>query len=152
MPCSSGAAWGSDPEPNRDQKIIIEHRTVSEPAHVPPYQPYTHMPCTDTRDNPREDNRILQGKLTSTINLLEQSQYRVKYLEACLCALINETLLQMGQAHMDQIFKYAEENGKVNLKEFWEQHKSEDIERLKSDLEGYSEHEKALLLGLLQKK
>ncbi len=107
------------------------------------------MPCYDSRNEP---SYILEEKLKSANEELTKSHQRVKYLEASLCALINETIRAVGEEKMNLIFDHAATNGEIDLKEFWQQHREEDIERLKSDLEGYSDHEKTLLLTLLQKK
>lgn len=152
MPCSSGAAWGSDPKPNRDQKIIIEHRTVSEPVHVPPYQPYAHMPCNsgpDRVDEIVEQNRILGEQMKSTANILGEEQRKNRYLEACLCALINEMIREVGSQKTDEILMNAGERGQIDIFDFWEEHRAKDISRLENDLKRYSDHEMALLLELL---
>ena len=117
------------------------------------------MPCNSDERNwhghgePREDLRIPPPNVDNVThdNLLDKIQLREikdknRFLEAALCALFNE--LEKKDIHNEIITK-ASKNGKIDLLKFWENHKIKDIDRLKQDLDKYSEHEKHIIKQLL---
>lgn len=113
------------------------------------------MPCysgPDRIDDIAEQNRILGEQMKSTANILGEEQRKNRYLEACLCALINEMIREIGPQKTDEILMNAGERGQIDIFDFWEEHRAKDISRLENDLDKYSDHEKALLFDMLSKK
>lgn len=79
----------------------------------------------------------------------QQNLEKIAYLEACLCALTSELLLVKGGT---ALIEKAEENGKVDIKKFIQEHKISDARRLSKILEGLSVHEIDLLKTILNPK
>lgn len=112
------------------------------------------MPCSDGmprgwesqealhRANDR--NQKLQTKLEITT---QQFTERTNYLEGALCALITEiTKHPVGKT----LISDAEENGKIDIQSFIDEHARKDMRRLKQSLsENYSQHELDMLKDIL---
>ena len=69
------------------------------------------------------------------------------YLEAALCAILTEL---ENRKLLQSIGDAASKNGMIDIYRFWDEHQSKDEERLKTELDKFSEHEKKILKKLLQ--
>jgi tellurite resistance-related uncharacterized protein len=69
------------------------------------------------------------------------------YLEAALCAILTEL---ENKKLLQSIADAASKNGMIDIYRFWDEHKSKDEERLKAELDKFSEHEKEIIKKLLQ--
>ena len=67
-------------------------------------------------------------------------------LEAALCAVLTE--LENRKVY-ESVINAASINGMIDIDSFWAKHKSKDEERLKIELNKFSEHEKEILKKLL---
>jgi hypothetical protein len=90
-------------------------------------------------ENISKDNLLDKIELKK---LKEQKQF----LEASLCAVLTE--LEKREI-FDEVINIASKNGKINLKEFWDNHKTKDIDRLKKELDKFSQHEIEIIKQIL---
>lgn len=74
---------------------------------------------------------------------------KIKYLEACLCAVLTELA---DQGIVDEVITNASKRGKVDLMKFWLEHNIADAKRLQKELDKFSEHERMMLKKLLSKE
>jgi hypothetical protein len=68
-------------------------------------------------------------------------------LEAALCAVLTE--LENRKVY-ESVINAASINGMIDIDSFWAKHKSKDEERLKRELDKFSQHEKEILKKLLK--
>lgn len=69
-----------------------------------------------------------------------------RFLQAGLCAILTE--LEKANT-INPIIYLASDNGKINLLDFWKNHKQTDVQRLQKELDKFSRHEKEILKSLL---
>lgn len=81
---------------------------------------------------------------------LDANRFRqeLKLAEAALCAIVTE--LKGDKDLFDKIISNAERNGEVKISSIILKHLGEDRERLSSDMEKYSNHERSMILQILQ--
>lgn len=99
------------------------------------------MPCSG---GPTDDEKALQDQL-------KKRDEEIKYLRACLCALIRQITYQLPDMGLESFIEIASENGKVDISSFWRKHQDEDVSRMNDVLDGMSQHEKDILRELLMK-
>lgn len=107
------------------------------------------MPCYDGIDNKERivyQNGVNPEPFKAEI---DQLQNRNNWLEAGLCAIITE-LEKKGIAN--EVISQASKSGLIDLVEFWNSHKQEDVTRLAKELHRFSEHEQEILKNLLNNK
>lgn len=96
------------------------------------------MPCSDNGHRDRMSN------VKDYNDRVARLTGRIKDLESWLCAILS-------QINDQDAIKEAEGKGECRgLFQFWEEHKTKDRQRLKDDLNKYSEHEKVVLLTILE--
>ena len=96
-------------------------------------------------NNIKEVNKT-DHKLLTKITILED---RNKYLEAGLCAIINELEKRFIS---NEVMADASKNGMIDLFTFWHEHTKEDESRISARLNSeFSEHEQSILRKLLNK-
>ena len=107
------------------------------------------MPCYEEQSVPQRveyRNGVDPSPYLTRISTLQD---RVSWLEAALCALINE----MDREEIsNRIILSASRNGKINLLKFWEEHSKEDEARLLSKFNSMSEHEKSLIKKMIKEE
>jgi hypothetical protein len=95
------------------------------------------MPCYSGGSN--ESNVVVRTEYIRGDEKTIQSQSeKIKYLEACLCAIINELETQKLTT---QVIPAASEHGGIDLMKFWNRHKEEDETRILIKLREFSKHE-----------
>lgn len=118
MPCSDGSCDHKQPNTG----------LVNPYDFPPPKLPNKNTPeihySEPTRDNPLS---------------YEGMKKRQNYLEAIICALVNE-IEEMGENY-EHVIKDAEKSGKVNIQAFLKEHKYRDKQRIKEKLLEFSDHE-----------
>lgn len=127
------------------------------------------MPCQSTlppfdspyKEYPQKPSEInwLSGNVTDNyeekypIKMEEIKQLSIlkkenNFLEAALCAILTE--LENRKAYKP-VVNAASKNGMIDIDSFWEKHKNKDEQRLQTELNKFSEHEKEILKRLLSK-
>jgi hypothetical protein len=96
-----------------------------------------------TPDNYQEKYPIKMEEIKQLAALKKENNY----LEAALCAILTE--LENRKAYKP-VVNAASKNGMIDIDSFWAKHQSKDEERLKTELDKFSEHEKEILKRLLQ--
>lgn len=95
------------------------------------------------KDNYEEKYPIKMEEIKQLAVLKKENNY----LEAALCAILTE--LENRKAYKP-VVNAASKNGMIDIDSFWAKHQSKDEERLKGELDKFSEHEKEILKKLLQ--
>jgi uncharacterized UBP type Zn finger protein len=95
------------------------------------------------KDNYEEKYPIKMEEIKQLAVLKKENNY----LEAALCAILTE--LENRKAYKP-VVNAASKNGMIDIDSFWAKHQSKDEERLKTELDKFSEHEKEILKRLLQ--
>lgn len=106
------------------------------------------MPCYDPRDKMTYGEGYEDGlKVRADHNPGDVRQIailtnRIKYLEACLCAILTES--------SSEAIATASRRGKVDIMSFWNEHISSDESRISKKFhEEFSEHEQQLIKRFL---
>ena len=95
------------------------------------------MPCNSGGYN--EANVVTRTEyIRGDEKTIRSQSEKIKYLEACLCAIINEL---EAQKLTTQVIPAASEHGGVDLMKFWNKHKEEDETRILIKLREFSKHE-----------
>lgn len=102
------------------------------------------MPCIDDRTERDLPDSKFQQRLAEKMKEQERER-QIRYLKGALCALLTE----ISAANLEWLISKAEQNGKVNIHSFWAEHNQDDTDRIKKDLDKYSEHEKELIKKIL---
>jgi hypothetical protein len=100
------------------------------------------MPCLDGRDAPNVRYETVYQDNPEHLK-------KAKEMEAALCAVFTEL---ERDGNLGDVIKRAETNGEIDLVKFWNKHKKEDENRLRKDLEKFSEHERAIIKDILNNK
>ena len=95
------------------------------------------------KDNYEEKYPIKMEEIKQLAVLKKENNY----LEAALCAILTE--LENRKAYKP-VVNAASKNGMIDIDSFWAKHQSKDEERLKAELDKFSEHEKEIIKKLLQ--
>lgn len=100
------------------------------------------MPCVGGPS--REDEQRSEQQETFNAQL---NELRIKnnYLSACLCAVLTECEM----AGRPDIIASAQENGVIDIDQFWTEHKRQDINRLAKEVSKYSVHEREIIKTIL---
>jgi hypothetical protein len=113
------------------------------------------MPCSQNRGWHPDDNYQMPIEKDNTDyysikNQLEERKMKMinKQYTAMLCALFNDL---KNRNILEDVLESASNDGKIDFKSFIEEHEKEDIERLKKELLKFSNHERQLLLKILNK-
>ena len=91
------------------------------------------------------EKKIELSELSNNIEI-QKLKEKNKFLEAGLCALITE-LEKLD--FFNEFMTKASENGKIDLFNFWDNHKKQDENRLRRELQRFSKHEIDVLKKLL---
>lgn len=94
------------------------------------------------KDNYKEKYPIKMEELKQLTELKKENNF----LEAALCAVLSE--LENTNLY-NKIVPEANQNGMIDIDAFWIIHRYKDEERLKCELDKFSEHEKEILKKLL---
>ena len=94
-------------------------------------------------DNYQEKYPIKMEEIKQLAALKKENNF----LEAALCAILTE--LENRKAYKP-VVSAASKNGMIDIDSFWAKHQSKDEERLKAELDKFSEHEKEILKRLLK--
>jgi hypothetical protein len=101
------------------------------------------MPCINGYTQDAEESEI---SLRQTI---ESNKHRIRYLEACLCAIISE-LESRGLAN-DVILDAENNGGALGIRLFWEEHSKSDVARISQNFtKQFSKQEQKLLKKLIK--
>lgn len=109
---------------------------TGEPGGYNPYNNNNNRTTTIYVDNP-DDKRLI----------IELSKTNKNY-EAALCAIMTE-LEKKGIA--SEIINKSSINGFIDIISFWEKHVKSDEARINEKLKQFSEHEKTMIKGILNK-
>jgi tellurite resistance-related uncharacterized protein len=96
-----------------------------------------------TPDNYQEKYPIKMEEIKQLAALKKENNF----VEAALCAILSE--LEKTNLY-NKIVPQANQNGMIDIDAFWVVHRYKDEERLKAELDKFSEHEKEILKRLLQ--
>lgn len=133
-----------------DLRVMVDLEDCNEELPVVRPRKELAMPCSDWPydeiSNLKDENRKKIDDISEKLNKAERHS---RQLEACLCALFNE-LISRGLA--DEVIPAASANGAVDLAKFWLIHNEHDAERLKKELDKFSEHEKLMIKKILSEE
>lgn len=111
------------------------------------------MPCNDGPNynvqnyiHPNEQNRIdlripNSNNYNNKINMSQSIEIENTNLKASLCAIFTE----LENKNLEYIIKDASISGMIDLNDFWENHKKEDIKKIDSIINSLSYHEQKVL-------